>query len=129
LNCVIQSFPVALLLLQVSSESLPAAAVVLAMHRLQRLQRELAQQAGQQQQQPDQEQQQLVCQVLQQLTDRLAEVRALCVAQWCVWQELQLFYTQLLMACASVLLAYVDKFAVQSCGSYHSARLVCNHLM
>jgi hypothetical protein len=46
------------------------------MHRLQRLQRELAQQAGQQQQQQpgQQRQQQLVGQVLQQLTDRLAEV-------------------------------------------------------
>jgi hypothetical protein len=59
--------------------------VVLAMHRLQRLQRELAQQAQQQQQQqPDQEQQQLVGQVLQQLTDRLAEVRALCAMRLCV---------------------------------------------
>jgi hypothetical protein len=80
---VVQSWPIVVLLLQVSSQPLPAAAVVLAMHRLQRLQRELAQQAGQQQQQPDQEQQQLASQVLQQLTDRLSEVRALCVVQWC----------------------------------------------
>jgi hypothetical protein len=65
-------------LLQVSSQPLPAAAVVLAMHRLRRLHQQAAQQPQQQQQQPEQEeqqQQQLVSQVLQQLTERLAEVR------------------------------------------------------
>jgi DNA-binding NarL/FixJ family response regulator len=61
------------LLLQVSSQPLPAAAVVLAMHRLRWLYQEAARQARQQQQPP--EQQQLMAQVLQQLTERLSEVR------------------------------------------------------